>query len=525
MKCLIVDDESHVREAIQLLLPWDALGFDLLLTAQSVPQALRLVMEERPELAIVDVVIGDALGMEIMNGINDSKCGTKVIVISGHDDFQYVRAMFILGAMEYLLKPIEQDKLLGAVKKAVAQLQENSGQEEFAVDQGFKALSPDHRHGLLRKLFRPELAERVYEELLRGWPRGKDCHWCRILHCTGSTLPVHQEGYMLKLSRLVNRIQEKLETEEKGTVFQNMQPSMDIVILIYGEERMDFDREIQGLRLLAMRESCVLSLGGSRTHRFPEELNVAWKEARIAADYLTRTGVFSVKSYQEGMTAMVLRENFQIESALHSAVLLGDVSSVEEQIALWRNDMKRQLPDSIGLLRNLWESFFSMFRRWERAAEISEEDIFFGRTAKTFGDLLAGSWEDAGDRMEQYFCEITKTFMENRRQLQHASGMMPKVAEFLELNYMKKVSQQECADYFHINKDYLSRAFKKDTGIGMTKYLNQIRIRKARELLRTTDLQVQEIADRVGYFDAKYFSRQFKLETGMTPAQYRQRSK
>lgn len=56
----------------------------------------------------------------------------------------------------------------------------------------------------------------------------------------------------------------------------------------------------------------------------------------------------------------------------------------------------------------------------------------------------------------------------------------------------------------------------------MAKYLNNIRIRKAKELLRTTDLQIQEIADQVGYFDSKYFSRQFKTATGMTPAQYRQ---
>lgn len=56
----------------------------------------------------------------------------------------------------------------------------------------------------------------------------------------------------------------------------------------------------------------------------------------------------------------------------------------------------------------------------------------------------------------------------------------------------------------------------------MAKYLNNIRIRKAQELLKSTDLQIQEIADRVGYFDSKYFSRQFKLATGMTPAQFRQ---
>lgn len=140
---------------------------------------------------------------------------------------------------------------------------------------------------------------------------------------------------MLKLSRLLNRIQEKLETEKKGTVFQNMQPSMDIVILIYGTEEMDFEREIQELKMLAVSENCVLNLGCSRICSFPKGLESVWKEARMAADYLTGTGIFAVREYQESMTGIHLRENFHLESALYSAVLLGNIVSVENQLIKW----------------------------------------------------------------------------------------------------------------------------------------------------------------------------------------------
>ena len=123
MKLLIVDDEKHVRDAIQLLLPWEQLGFDQLLSAERVEVAIDLIGVKKPELAIVDVVIENVYGMDIMNYINDHSLRTKVIVISGHDDFQYVRAMFVLGAVEYLLKPIEPDKLSEAVKKALEFIQ------------------------------------------------------------------------------------------------------------------------------------------------------------------------------------------------------------------------------------------------------------------------------------------------------------------------------------------------------------------------------------------------------------------
>lgn len=525
MKVLIVDDESHVRDAIQLLLPWESLGFDTIMTAESVPEAVSAIAKERPELAVVDVVIGNVLGMDIMNYINDQKLDTRVIVISGHDDFQYVRAMFILGALEYLLKPIEQDRLLAAVQKAVSQIRTKTGmEEEFAVDRQFKTISPDYQHGLLRKLFRPELSGKAYEELTRISPRFRSYTRCRILHCTGSTLPVHEEGYMLKLSRLVNKMQEKLEAEGKGTVFQNMQPSMDIVILIYGAEELNFEREMLALKKLAVGENCNLNLGCSQIHGFPGELESAWKEARLAADDISGVGIFLVKEYEQGMHRIHLKENLQMENALRSAVILGNIVSVEDRLILWGEAVMGSQPRTIGLLRGLWDSFFLMYRKWERAAEIMDEGQLLNGTAQSFGDILSGPWEDTLDRMYRYFLRITSELIESRRQLQNASGMMPKVVDFLELNYGKRLSQQECADYFHINKDYLSRAFKKHTGIGMAKYLNNIRIREAKELLKSTSLQIQEIADRVGYFDSKYFSRQFKLATGMTPAQYRQKT-
>ena len=523
MKVLIVDDESHVRDAIRLLLPWDALGFERILDAESGQEAMQLIWQERPELAIVDVVIGDTFGMEVMNYINDKRFNTKVIVISGHDDFQYVRAMFILGALEYLLKPIEQDKLEIAVRRAMDRMREEpgSGTEEFAVDQRFKTLSPDRQHGLLRKLFRPELSARAYEELIQTAPHFQGFSRCVILHCAGCTLPVHKEDAMLKLSRLVNKMQEKLETDGKGTIFQNMKPSIDVVILIYGTDKTDFAEEILDLKKQTVGQGCVLRLGCSNICSFPGELEKAWEEAKTAADYVPGGGMFSAAEYQNGMHPLRLRQNSQAENALRSSVILGNIAAVEDALSQWAEKVMDGMPRTVGVYRRLWEEFFQLYKKWEAEDEASEDSVFLIGEEKSLGDILEGPWNGVEERMYQYFLEAAAKLIEKKRQSQNAAGMMPKVVDFLELNYRKKFSQQECADYFHVNKDYLSRAFKKYTGIGMARYLNNLRIEKAKELLRSTDLQVMEIADQVGYFDAKYFSRQFKLAVGLTPAQYR----
>ena len=76
-------------------------------------------------------------------------------------------------------------------------------------------------------------------------------------------------------------------------------------------------------------------------------------------------------------------------------------------------------------------------------------------------------------------------------------------------------------DSFHINKDYLSRKFKETFGSGMVAYLTNIRIKHAKELLVSSDMQVQEIAIAVGFQDEGYFTKQFKKIVSMTPAAYR----
>ena len=86
MKALIVDDETHVIEAIELLLPWNELGVDSVLTAASVPDARHLLEKERPELAFVDIMVGQNLGLELMDYIVENHLITRVIAVSGYSD-------------------------------------------------------------------------------------------------------------------------------------------------------------------------------------------------------------------------------------------------------------------------------------------------------------------------------------------------------------------------------------------------------------------------------------------------------
>jgi len=112
-------------------------------------------------------------------------------------------------------------------------------------------------------------------------------------------------------------------------------------------------------------------------------------------------------------------------------------------------------------------------------------------------------------------------FDEQERYRNSIQNKMSEVALFLMENYMKKLSLKQVADEFFITPSHLSRTFKKTTGFGFIEYLNSIRIKEARKLLKETGKSVMEIAELTGFDNQTHFGRVFKQMTGMSPLQYR----
>ena len=115
MKVLISDDEHHVIQAIRLLVPWEEFGIDQIYTASNGMEALDIITREVPEIVITDIVMEDKNGIDIMDFIATRHPSIKVIAVSGHNDFEYVRTMLTKGCMDYLLKPLESATLISTV--------------------------------------------------------------------------------------------------------------------------------------------------------------------------------------------------------------------------------------------------------------------------------------------------------------------------------------------------------------------------------------------------------------------------
>lgn len=95
------------------------------------------------------------------------------------------------------------------------------------------------------------------------------------------------------------------------------------------------------------------------------------------------------------------------------------------------------------------------------------------------------------------------------------------ILEYVNANYEKPLGLEDCARQFYISPNYLSRMFKKYTGASFITYLNDLRIKRAVELLKDTDMSIKEIAEKVGYNNLNYFYKNFKAVTGITPKTFK----
>jgi AraC-like DNA-binding protein len=106
------------------------------------------------------------------------------------------------------------------------------------------------------------------------------------------------------------------------------------------------------------------------------------------------------------------------------------------------------------------------------------------------------------------------------RGVRHASALC-KAERYIRENYTRKVSLQEVADISGLSAPYFSTVFKEEMGENLSSYLNRLRVDRAVDLLMETELSLSEIADSCGFEDQSWFSKIFKIYTGMSPGKYR----
>lgn len=120
-------------------------------------------------------------------------------------------------------------------------------------------------------------------------------------------------------------------------------------------------------------------------------------------------------------------------------------------------------------------------------------------------------------------CELSEQDAGSVNELSKSSQKLTPIIEYINSNYTSIENIDEIAEQCYINKSYMCRLFKKEMGITLIQYINNIKIQQACELLRNTDMTLTDIGTKCGFSNASYFSAQFKKELSITPSEFRRK--
>lgn len=119
MKAIIIDDEKHVRDGLLLLGEWEKHGIETILEAEDGNEAIKLISEHRPAIIFTDMRMPKRDGISLLKWIHGSDLVSKTIVVSGYDDFDYMRNAIYYKSFDYILKPIDPEILNETLDRAV----------------------------------------------------------------------------------------------------------------------------------------------------------------------------------------------------------------------------------------------------------------------------------------------------------------------------------------------------------------------------------------------------------------------
>ncbi|PYI54364.1 helix-turn-helix domain-containing protein [Paenibacillus flagellatus] len=151
------------------------------------------------------------------------------------------------------------------------------------------------------------------------------------------------------------------------------------------------------------------------------------------------------------------------------------------------------------------------------AMNLDISGIFDGRTP--YDDIQSCATVDDFVRFFETFLGEACRLVARKKEESHP--VKRAVLDYLHRHYHEDISLETAADRLNMSAGYMSKLFKEQTGMNFSDYLNDLRMEKAKELLRDTDLKIQHIAEKVGYYNVNSFIRMFKKTIGVPPGEFR----
>jgi two-component system response regulator YesN len=518
-RVIFVEDEIVTREGIRDNVDWAGNGFEFAGEASDGEMALQLLRTVKPDVLITDIKMPFMDGLQLCKIVRERMPGVQIVILSGHDEFEYAQKAIALGVKEYLLKPVTVRDLHEVLQHLSADLT-----RERAEQEKLKLLQEQVEEN------RAILKERFMLKLVLGAMSSSEA----IEKGQSLDLDLTARYYLVVI--LKARLSDRSDSFDYDEYRQIQQIVADQV-----ENNPDV------FLLKKDWEEFILLMKGNATDYLEEErdflLGRINQEMRRTRYHLV-AGVGSPKTRISQIYKSFIEAAVDIQNAVNDD-LTGQKSPIDKSEILKIDKSAVETYLKTGVKAD-FEAFFDAFIRPLGAAALKSYliknyilvDVIL--TTARFLHELGSDIDKVVDEfnsietilmsihtVEQLKEQVKKILLpalDFRSNLasSHHRGMIHHIKEYIESRFMDPdMSLQEVAAKANLSPSHFCVIFAQEAGQTFKEYLTELRIKRAKELLRTTSLGATEISCRVGYSDPHYFSFVFKKNTNLSPTEFR----
>ncbi|MBU3201334.1 response regulator [Clostridium estertheticum] len=531
---IIVDDEILVRLGIKSYIE-DSKEFTVVNTFSNGKDALEYCKKSKPDIVLTDITMPIMDGMQLIQELKKIYNDIKIVVLTCHDDFKLIRGAFKQGADDYILKyEIEENGLIDILLKIKEQIFNEKGSSSSSSIQIVVNLD-EMKKSIISELMNLQQDDFVGEEL-----QNKILTYCKrlgsnnlILVMLGIDEEYDEEFFEIKngfdLKSVISVIDEIFNRYGLGEVF--IDKDLRIIVLLTIEEenskKVIFEKVnylIENI-CISLNEyfNCSISVGISKMHNSLVLVKKAYTEAEEAFSFRFYNGKGSIVYYEPTMKFNSITDINNIKKIQDNIIDKSNYSfnktKMVQSIQQYFKYMKEQEISPSIFRQEVNNILYSInFYLLEYFDSRLDQNVY---NSKNITPSLVIEDIKYASIIEKYIIFCLEQIEQNIQKQSTQIKLINKIKTYIDNHYSEELSLKFMSEEFHLNKNYLCQYFKKEMNKNFIDYLTQLRIEKAKMILKDESLSAIEVSERVGFNSVNYFVKVFKKTTGKNITEYK----
>jgi two-component system response regulator YesN len=525
---LIVDDEIHSIRGVQAGVNWEKYDIASVYTANNLRQAQEVFLQNKVDLLLCDIEMPKGSGLDLLKWVREHYSTTEAIFLTCHSDFSYAKQALQLKSFNYLLKPVDYQELEEVIKEALTKIKKE--QEAKLVEKSYLQLKETHQ-SVLKERFWLDLIQQVVPSRVDKIEEHMKLHHLSYPEST-TFLPIlfHVQRWKKELSVHEEKVRENALQKSVIEVIAhsgidahivNIETGYVLIILpLTDSTNMKELRNNtnQYISEFSQYFSCDLCCYIGNQVPIQEVTNMVDTLQELDRNNVTATNQSIIyKNEKKGLCSSPLIPSAEWVNIMKSGPKVKFLEKINQYFVDWKKIDYITAPSLHLFYQDFLQLIFYVLQvKGVQANQVYSQNLLTEKPKKVLKSL---------DSLQEWVLYIAEVAMNQLHLPQEKGSVVDIVKKYINDHLgEQRLSREDIANFVYLNPDYLTRLFKKQTGLSISDYLQQRRMEYAKKLLIETNMPVSEVALSVGYSNFSYFSTIFKKSTALNPMEFRKMS-